>query len=84
MAKQTALPPNLAPRLLSKESAAAYVSVSMGLFDEMVDDGRMPPPRILSNKRRAWDIRQLDIAIDNLPLACEDSRSDQTWEDVDA
>lgn len=84
MARQIALPQNLPPRLISRETAAAYVSVSPNLFDQMVAEGRMPPPRLLSQRRRAWDVRLLDTAIDNLPIACEDSLVDQTWEDVDA
>jgi len=84
MARQTALPPTLAPRLLNREGAAAYVSVSPGMFDEMVDDGRMPQPRLLGGRRLAWCVRSLDLAVDRLPVACEDSSIDATWEDVDA
>ncbi len=83
MARQAALPPGLAPRLLTREAAAAYVSVSAGTFDKLVAQGRMPPPRILTGKRRAWDLHALDSAIDRLPLASDDS-SDSTWEDIDA
>lgn len=82
MARQTALPPTLAPRLIGREAAAAYVSVSPTKFDEMIKDGRMPPARMLGGRRRAWDVRELDAAVDRLPIAGEDS--DATWEDVDA
>ncbi len=82
MARQTALPPTLAPRLIGREAAAAYVSVSPTKFDEMVDAAVMPQPKLLGGRRRAWDVRSLDAAIDQLPLAGEDS--DATWEDVDA
>jgi predicted DNA-binding transcriptional regulator AlpA len=82
MARQTALPPTLAPRLIGREAAAAYLSLSPTKFDEMVADGRMPSPRLLSVRRRAWDVRTIDAAIDLLPLACEDS--DVTWGDIDA
>ncbi|MCZ7643572.1 MAG: hypothetical protein M5U33_13915 [Pseudorhodoplanes sp.] len=82
MARQTALPPTLAPRLIGREAAAAYVSVSPTTFDKMVSDGRMPQPRRLGGRRRAWDVREFDAAIDRLPIAGEDS--DATWEDVDA
>lgn len=67
MARQIALPPNLAPRLVTREAAAAYTSVSPTKFDEMVRDGRMPKPRVI-DARRAWDVRQLDAAIDDLPV----------------
>jgi predicted DNA-binding transcriptional regulator AlpA len=83
MARQTALPPTLAPRLISREAAAAYVSVSPTRFDEMVEDGRMPRPRLLGGRRKAWDVRALDVAVDNLPV--EGSRvNDETWSDIDA
>jgi len=84
MARQSALPPTLAPRLIGREAAAAYVSVSPTIFDEMVADGRMPQPRLLGIRRRAWDVRGIDAAIELLPLACEDSQADESWSDVDA
>jgi predicted DNA-binding transcriptional regulator AlpA len=74
----------LPPRLVSREAAAAYVCVSPNTFDKMVDDGRMPRPRLLGGKRRAWDVRALDAAVDQLPIDCDDSHVDSTWEDLDA
>ena len=56
----------LDPRGLSREVAAGYVGVSPSLFMMMVDDGRMPRPRV-ANARRIWDRRELDEAIDALP-----------------
>jgi predicted DNA-binding transcriptional regulator AlpA len=84
MPRQTALPPTLAPRLISREAAAAYDCVSPNTFDDMVGDGRMPRPRVLSPKRRAWDVRALDAAIDRLPVQGDDPGTDETWGDVDA
>jgi predicted DNA-binding transcriptional regulator AlpA len=84
MPRQTALPPLLTPRLISREAAAAYICVSPNTFDEMVRDGRMPRPRLLGERRRAWDVRALDLAIDRLPLDGDDPGVDETWRDVDA
>jgi excisionase family DNA binding protein len=84
MPRQTALPATLTPRLVTREAAAAYVCVSPNTFDKMVDDGRMPRPRLLGGKRRAWDVRALDLAIDRLPIDGNDAGIDQTWGDVDA
>ncbi len=83
MAKQTALPQTLAPRLISREAAAAYVCVSPTTFDEMVRHGKMPRPKLLSIRRRAWDVRTLDTAVDNLPVD-GDPALDETWSDIDA
>ena len=84
MARQTALPPTLAPRLIAREAAAAYVSLSPGTFDDMVRDGRMPRPRRLGLRRLAWDVRLLDAAVDALPIDGEDAVHDDTWDDIHA
>ena len=68
LARQAALPPTLAPRLICRDAAAAYVGVSPNTFDKMIADGLMPSPRRLTERRLAWDMRQLDAAIDRLPI----------------
>jgi hypothetical protein len=50
----------------------------------MVKNGQMPRARLLGERRRAWDTRQLDIAIDELPSDGNNTRVDETWNDVDA
>jgi hypothetical protein len=67
MPKQNTLPPTLAPRLLAREPSAAYVCTSPNTFDVLVEKGVMPKPRILSAGRKAWDVRDLDAAVDRLP-----------------
>ena len=57
MTSQVALPPTLAPRLINREAAAAYVNVCPTTFDEMVKTGKMPRPRHLTGRRQAWDVR---------------------------
>jgi len=80
MPKQAALPPTLAPRLITREAAAGYVCVSPNTFDEMVERGTMPKPRILGEKRRAWDVRELDAAADQLPRDGEElAAADEGW-----
>lgn len=82
MARQLALPPTLAPRLIGREAAAAYVSVAPNTFDVMVREGRMPRPRLLTAGRKAWDVRLLDQAVDGLPLDGEDAgASNDGWDD---
>jgi predicted DNA-binding transcriptional regulator AlpA len=82
MSRQAALPPTLAPRLINREAAAAYVNVSPNTFDEMVRTGKMPKPKQLAGRRQAWDVRALDISVDNLPTVGGDT--DDTWSDIDA
>jgi hypothetical protein len=84
MPRQMALPPSLAPRLVSRAAAASYICVCPNTFDQMVKEGRMPRPLLLGGKRRAWDVRALDAAVDQLALDCDESPIDRSWEDVDA
>jgi predicted DNA-binding transcriptional regulator AlpA len=81
--RQIALPPTLAPRLINREAAAAYVNLSPNTFDEMVKAGKMPRPKQLTDRRKAWDVRALDIAVDHLPTVGSPDL-DSTWSDVDA
>jgi predicted DNA-binding transcriptional regulator AlpA len=84
MANQKALPPTLAPRLINREAAAAYVNVAASTFDTMVKDGTMPKPKRLIGRRKAWDVRALDAAIDNLPNVDNDNNDNDSWDNVDA
>jgi predicted DNA-binding transcriptional regulator AlpA len=72
------LPTSLPPRGLSRVQAAAYIGVSATLFDEMVDDGRMPKPARI-NTRTVWDRVKLDEAFAALS---DDARDDDPWGSV--
>lgn len=58
--------PRPEPRGLSRPEAADYVGVSVGKFDEMVKDGRMPGPKRIDS-RLVWDRLRLDEAFAALP-----------------
>ncbi|WP_035713511.1 helix-turn-helix transcriptional regulator [Azorhizobium doebereinerae] len=66
--RRDVLPGSLPPRGLSRVEAAAYIGVSPGLLDEMIRDGRMPPPKRM-NTRTVWDRYELDTAFSALPNA---------------
>lgn len=68
-------------RLLRRPEAAAYGGMSSGLFDQMVADGRMPRPRVV-NSLRLWDLRELDAAIDALPVHGDVPAEKSTWDDL--
>ena len=91
VARQAALPPTLTPRLICRDDAAAYLSISPNTFDKMIAEGLMPGPRRLTERRLAWDMRQLDTAVDRLPQdgvadgnADTDATDDHSWDDIDA
>jgi hypothetical protein len=56
----------LAPIGLVREEAAAYARVGTTLFDQMVADGRMPPPRMVNGKT-IWDQEEVYAAFKALP-----------------
>ena len=60
------LPVSLPPRGLSREQSADYIGIKTTLFDKMVADGRMPPPKPI-NTRVVWDRLALDEAFAALP-----------------
>jgi predicted DNA-binding transcriptional regulator AlpA len=83
MTRQVALPPTLPPRLVGRDAAAAYICVSPNTFDQMVETGTMPPAKRLGERRKAWDVRELDRAVDQLPAETT-ALGDEGWGDVDA
>jgi predicted DNA-binding transcriptional regulator AlpA len=64
---------------MSRTEAAAYIGVSPSKFDEMVMDGRMPPPKRIDT-RCVWDSRQLSSAFDKLPGGADDDRNE--WDEA--
>lgn len=58
----------LPPRGLNREQAAAYIGIGASLFDTLVDEGHMPPPKVMGG-RRVWDLHEVDQAFDMLPHA---------------
>jgi len=74
-----ALPMNLPPRGLRREEAAEYIGVSVGKFDEMVTDGRMPQPKRI-DARKVWDLRAVDRAFDALGSSADDEFNE--WDEV--
>jgi excisionase family DNA binding protein len=70
MARSTALSAvrPIPRRGLSREEAAMYLGISASKFDELVRDGRMPGPKRIDG-RKVWDVRELDVAFDSLPMA---------------
>src|SRR5262249_20797191 len=64
-------------RGLNREEAAAYIGIGATKFDELVAKGRMPQPRRI-DARKVWDVREIDLAFDDLPL----DGADNSWEDA--
>jgi len=77
MTREAVLPIPLAPRLVRRINAAAYIGTSPTKFDELVKDGRMPRPKRIDG-RVVWDVRELDAAVDDLPSDGESA--DNPWD----
>lgn len=58
-----------APEGLSRTEAARYVGVSATTFDKLVENNEMPPARRFKHAERlVWLRRELDRALDDLPV----------------
>jgi predicted DNA-binding transcriptional regulator AlpA len=62
----SATPLNYAPLGLSRDEAAQHIGIGTTLFDEMVTDGRMPPPKRI-NSRKVWNRIAIEQAFAELP-----------------
>jgi predicted DNA-binding transcriptional regulator AlpA len=65
---------------LSRAEAAEYIGASTSLFEEMVADGRMPPPKQI-NSRRVWMRLKIEKAFAELPDAGQDKDTSSPWRD---
>lgn len=65
---------------LNREDAARYIGVSPGMFDAMVQDGRMPRAR-MAGARKIWHAGELETALLALPVSGENG--DNTIQDSD-
>lgn len=67
---------------LSRVQSAEYVGVSPVLFDTLVQDGRMPPPKQV-NSRLIWDRLELERYFRDLPnraISGQVDQSDSEWD----
>ncbi len=70
----------IAPRLLRRARAAAYLDMSPTCFDKLVKDGLLPAPKKL-HSFKMWDRDDLDALADSLQHDSAASRPDETWSD---
>lgn len=66
----------LAPRGLSREEAARYVGIGPTLFDQLVEQGKMPKPARIG-RRAIWDRYKLDAAFADLDDGAAENRVDR-------
>ena len=67
-----------APRRgLSRIEAATYIGISPSKFDELRKDGRVGPARLIDG-RKVWDVRDLDLAFEALPMEFNEAAEDWT------
>jgi hypothetical protein len=62
-------------RGLSRVEAAIYLGCSPSKFDDLRKDGRVGPARLIDG-RKVWDVRELDLAFEALPLESDGAAED--------
>ena len=70
------LPAGMTPRLLSRDAAAAYCGISQNHFEEHVTPA-VPPIKI--GERRLWDVRALNIWLDQQSGLLQPHQSIDAW-----
>jgi hypothetical protein len=78
--------PQLCPRLLSREQAAAYIGHHTTKWDELVAEGVMPKPvKIERSARKLWDRYDIDQSVEEQKSKADDTddttKAKQAWED---
>jgi hypothetical protein len=79
-ARQPAAPLPIMPRILRRELAAIYLSISPTMFDNEVKAGRLPAPLRVAGTVKGWDMRDLDQLIDQ--WKAEQGAPAETWDDI--
>ena len=74
-ARQRLMAEGVRPRAVALSEAAAYVGLCPEMFRREVAAGRLPPPLPIGGRRRLWDVRRLDAALDALSGLGADARS---------
>jgi predicted DNA-binding transcriptional regulator AlpA len=59
------------PRAMKAERAAAYLDMSRSKFLELVEQGRLPQPKVIDGIR-VWDRLALDVAFVEFPERNDD------------
>lgn len=78
--REIVLPPSLPPRGLRRTEAAAYIGVSVSMFDWMIAQGLMPKPKRVGG-RVIWDRLKVDEAFTAIPG--DDEKPKQSfWDEV--
>jgi len=73
-------PRHWVPRGLRDRDAAAYIGVSVSKFRELVDDGKMPPPK-RDGGIVVWDREALDLAFDDWGQSESGSQARNSFDD---
>lgn len=60
--------PKTIPAALRRETAALHCGVSQSHFDQLVDLGVLPPPRLLGHSIKVWLRTELEAALFDLPM----------------
>jgi predicted DNA-binding transcriptional regulator AlpA len=67
---------------LSRAEAADFIGVPPHVFDQMVDDGRMPHPKDIDG-RKVWSRLAIEKWFAELPEEPADRKRNNPWRDVE-
>ena len=59
----------ITPALLDKRALAAFLSVSTRTIDRLVEEGKLPRPRLGGDRTHRWIRTEIEEAIEHWPVA---------------
>lgn len=62
-------PVAIRPAYLDRAGVAAYLALSESTVEKLVREGSLPRPRLLSDRRTAWLVRELDEWAEQRPVS---------------
>jgi predicted DNA-binding transcriptional regulator AlpA len=79
-AQQPAAPLPIVPRILRRDLAATYLSVSTTMLDNEVKAGRLPQPFVVLGSVKGWDRHDLDRWIED--RKAQQGAPAEAWDDI--
>jgi predicted DNA-binding transcriptional regulator AlpA len=79
-AQQPAAPLPIMPRILRRDLAATYLSVSTTMLDNEVREGRLPAPFVVLGSVKGWDRHDLDRWIED--RKAQQGAEVNPWDDI--
>lgn len=60
---------SIKPAVLDRETAAAFLSISVSTLEKLQREGKFPKPRMLSGQRVGYIVKELEEWVESRPIS---------------